>query len=67
MNTENATNKTMPPLQKRTVAVLTDAEMMQVDGGSTLVCVGISAAYSSEVCASVLFTAVTLVTDTIGR
>lgn len=67
MNTENSTNKKLPPLQKRTVAVLTETDMMQVDGGSTIVCVGVYAGYSSEVCAGVLFTAVVLVTDAIGR
>ncbi len=67
MNTENVTNKKMPPLQKRTVAVLNDSQMMEVNGGSTLVCAAVFAGYSSEVCSGVLFTAVVLVTDTISR
>lgn len=67
MNTENSTNKKLPPLQKRTVAVLNEHEMADVNGGSTIVCVGIGAAYSSEVCASVLFTAVVLIADAVSR
>jgi hypothetical protein len=67
MNAENSTNKKMPPLQKRTVAVLNDSQMMEVNGGSTFVCAAVFAGYSSEVCAGVLFTAVVLVTDTISR
>jgi hypothetical protein len=67
MNAVNSTNKKIPPLQKRTVAVLTENEMVNIDGGSTLPCAGIFSIYSSEVCAGVLISAVVVLTDAISR
>jgi len=50
MNAEISTTKKLPEFSKRTVAVLTEPEMMEVNGGTTTVC--LTALYSSEPCAT---------------
>lgn len=58
MYAEIISTNTTPLFEKRTVAELSELEMMHVDGGSTIACAMWAAGASSEVCGAAVAVAI---------